>query len=165
MKKILGLVVSLAIFAAFTPGCDKPEPPLQAWNTYEGQLGPYNVKIEETKEKGIWTRMVFLEPVNDSLELRPSPFAITGHDYDINGHFDRVFIRRSLSAGYDSVVFTGKGKYVWDPCGADEDWMSPFRDEEVTSAQAYLYQAMVVLHNKTHLVSAINYPESSSNKN
>ena len=160
MKKIIGLlVVLLGIFAVFASGCTS-EPLLQVWNTYEGEFGPYTVKIDETMEKGVWTRMVFLEPMNESVEFRPNPFAMTGHDYDGDGRFDRVFIRRQYSNGYDSVYFAGKGKRVWECSGTEEDIARSFSDKQLASAQADLYQAYANIHNKNHLVATIESPAS-----
>lgn len=157
MKAIVKLLVVL--FCVFTTalisGCGKSKPELEAWNVYNGELAAYHVEIDESMRDGIWTRMVHLEPVNGYEKPSPNPFAITGHDNDGDGQFDRVFIRELSVNGYNSVVFTGRGKRIWEPCPADRGKVLPFTDEQVASAQTKLYLAMATVYNQKHVVSTL----------
>lgn len=153
IAKQLGVLLGVFV-VALTSGCSKPEPKLEAWNIYRGELAAYRVEIDESMRGGVWTRLVHLEPVKDYEEPTPNPFAITGHDYDGDGQFERVFIRELSVNGYNSVAFTGKGKRVWEPCPADKD-TQPFTDTQVASAQAQLYLAMATVHDQGHIVSTL----------
>ncbi len=150
------LVVLPGVFVvALTSGCGKSEPKLEAWNIYKGKLAAYRVEIDESMRGGVWTRLVHLEPVKGYEEPMPNPFAITGHDDDGDGRFDRVFVREFSVNGYNSVAFTGKGERVWEPCPADKDKVQPFTDTQVASAQAQLYLAMATVHDQGHIASTL----------
>lgn len=157
MKAIMkSLVVLLGVFAvALTSGCRKSEPKLEAWNIYKGEFAAYHVVIDESMRGGVWTRLVHLEPTKGYEEPTPNPFAITGHDYDGDGQFDRVFIRELSVNGYNSVAFTGKGKRAWELCPADKDKVQPFTDTQVASAQAQLYLAVATIHDQGHIISTL----------
>ncbi len=150
------LVVSVAtsvILVVTIPRDDSRK--LEAWNIYKGELAAYRVEVDETKKNGVWQRLVHLEPMNAYEKPHPDPFALTGHDYDGDYCFDRVFIRPSSINGYNAVYFTRRGERLWEPCPADKDKLSPFTDKQVASAQAQLYLAMATTHNEAHIVTTL----------
>ncbi len=160
------LVVNVGILVIFVPIISRDnfnEQKLEAWNIYNGELAAYTVEINETKKDGVWRRLVHLEPINGYEKPHPNPFAITGHDYDGDYCFDRVFIRPSLTNGYNSVYFTRRGERLWEPCPADKEKLSPFIDRQVASAQSQLYLAMATTHNEAHLVSTLEDWQKNNN--
>jgi len=144
------VIMAYAVISFSRRGGDNPE----AYNTYRGGFESYRVTIDETKEDDQRRYMVHLEPANGYDEPHPAPFAITGHDYDGDGQFDRIFIRITSSDGSNAITFTGKGVRNWEPCIADEGEAQPFTDAQVALAQAKLYQALSQVYNTEHQVVA-----------
>lgn len=164
MRRIASLL-SMMFGVFIIVGCSKSEPKLEVWNIYKGEFAAYRVVIDESTRGGVCTRMIHLEPLNDYEEPTPKPFAMTGHDYDGDGQFERVFIREKPIDGYNAVEFTGQGKRVWEPCSGDKDRIQPFTDAEVASAQSQLYLAMAQTHDKNHIISTLEGFRAKQNQN
>jgi len=122
----------------------------EAHNTYSGEFESYKVLIDEDREEDHCRYMIHLEPVNGYDEPHPTPFAVTGHDYDGDGQYDRIFVRDTSKDGSNGVAFTGRGVRMWEPCSADRDRVQPFTDTQVAAAQAKLYQAFALVYNTEH---------------
>jgi hypothetical protein len=158
MRKTLFLAAVLGITFLGSFGCAREKnSPLLEWNLYNGVYAAYNVNIDESQYKGEFKfRMIHLVPQGGLFSDKnlPNPQAITGHDLDGDGQFDRVFIC-SAGGGFNSVLFTGNGDRVWEPCLADKNKVQPFTEQQVISAQAMLYAAMSEVYNTAHRTSTL----------
>lgn len=128
-----------------------PEPVLQVWNIYRGEVGEYSVEIDESNYGRGLKRIVHLYPKG-----APSWVSITGHDYNDDKEWDRVF--RSgypeQSNGANAVLHTRSG-WKWEPCPADKDRVKPFTEEEIDFAIGELDKAMAEVYNIEHRVSTL----------
>lgn len=131
---------------------------LVTWNLYHGELQSgdvaYNVEIDEADRGYGFRRLVHMRPVG-----KPSYVGITGHDYDNDGRFDRVFYCGNHELvgqdpkgefGCNSVIRTASG-WKFEPCPADDGVVQPFSDRAINFALAELHEAMYRLHNKDNL--------------
>lgn len=109
------------------------------WEVYKGNNLGYEVVIDETETRnGSRDRLVHL----DALDPSTRPQKITGHDYGIDGHFERVFIMNERFDPADSVEFTDKG-LLWNPSKYSKDQgKKPFSQKEIIRAQEILYSAL-----------------------
>ena len=125
---------------------------LQAWNIYKGEVGEYAVEIDESNRGHGFSRIVHLRPKGS-----PSYVGITGHDYDDDGKWDRVFYcgyPESVN-GCNSFCITRSGERVWEPCPADKDRLQPFLLGEVIFAEEQLDKAMASVHRVQFRVSTL----------
>jgi hypothetical protein len=160
------LFVIFPIFLGYPP---EVTPEILFVNKYTGDFRDYKVRLEETAKKGFCIsyapfvgeiinayRLVFddtkqkyvekfihLTPINENIR----PYALTGHDYDGDGIFDRVFIAELQRNGYNSVYrkwwgWGGAWGWEWEPCGADEKKVKPFTSVQIKNAIATLNEAM-----------------------
>lgn len=136
-------VMIIAILVTFLMTSCTKEPKLEAWNVYKGEVGNYKVEIDEVLRGGQWTVFVHLDL--KKMKGKAFPVAITGHDYDGDGGFERFFIREETVDGYNSVHFDTHGEIVWEPCSADEDKAPPTRNL-VNSAVHELYLATAIVY-------------------
>ena len=135
-------------------GCERERSPLEAWNTYTGKFLDYHVRIEDSMRDGIWERIVHLEPINGYEKPHPKPFAITGHDYDGDGIWEKIFIRSQSRDGYNAVRMAMWG-WAWEPCSADKDRVKPFTNRQIEYALTHLNYAMERFHSAEHRVSKL----------
>jgi hypothetical protein len=131
-------------------------PEISEIRIYSGEIYLYNVKIEETIIDGKTAQLLTWLDLKDDYD-GSNPINITGHDLDGNlNQFERILIREKSSNGYNSACFKRNGKWVWDPCPADEGSVNPFTDIEVISAKGMLYYAIGDICNEAHLVKVYN---------
>jgi hypothetical protein len=79
------------------------------------------------------------------------PLDVTGHDYDFDGKWDAVFIRRTEKNGYSHVSFRD-GKVTFEPCPADkQDGIKRFTPEEIARAIVFLNQAQSYISEKNRI--------------
>lgn len=157
MRKLTLIMLMVMVGIVTVPSCGfgQSQPKLEAWNLYQGQIPGYRVEIDEDLRGGVWTRLVHLEPIECCKEPQPKPYAITGHDYEGDRLFNRVFIREFVVNGYNAVAFTSKGKWSWEPCPADKDRVRPFTDRQIAQAKAKLNLAMATVYNEGHLIKTL----------
>jgi len=148
---LLGILAVVVYLPDILPTSSKSKVITEKWNVYLGHVGNYNVRISESKQYGSWDRMVHLTlPKEQELNDLGIPIAITGHDYNGDGRFDRLLIRKELSQGYNSVIFKDKVGRRWDPCVTDKNKVEPFSDEQVYAALHKLYSAINDVYNPDH---------------
>ena len=125
---------------------------LRAWNTYRGEVGGYSVEIDESDRGEGFRRIVHLRPSGS-----PSYVGITGHDYNDDGRWDRVFYcgYPEVTNGCNSFYIDPSGELVWEPCPADEDILEPFLLGELLFAEQELDQAMAAVHQPQFLTSTL----------
>lgn len=119
------------------------------WEEFRGNIPKYRVEISESYNKnGNKKRLIHL----DALDEKTVPNRITGHDYDIDDHFERVFIMEKEFDACDSVRFTQKG-VVWEPSPSSKgQGKKPFTEEQIAEAQSKLYNSLDIVRtgdNKT----------------
>lgn len=157
---LAGLALTMVIGVLYIHSTDERGKHLVTWNVYSGTLTTpsasrgYNVEISESDRGFGFVRILHLWPVG-----RPGFEGITGHDYDNDGQWDRVFYCGSLhpnkdgkSGGCNSVLRTRSG-WRFEPCDADKGNIDPFSPAQISFAISELDIAMRELHNREHLVS------------
>lgn len=155
MKKSLILfgVLVLAVVAIVVVSKGKRDSDKrQAWNIYRGEVGEYTVEINESNRGQGFNRIVHLRR-----QSTPSYTGITGHDYDDDGKWDRVFYcgyPESVN-GCNSFCITRSGERVWKPCPADKDRLQPFLLGEFIFAEEQLNKAMATIHRAQFRVSTL----------
>ena len=92
MKRISSLLLVLLCFFIVVD-YSKSEPKQEAWYIYKGELAAYRVEINEFMRGDVSEILFHLEPINGYKDPTPKPFAMSGHDFDGDGQFDRIFIR------------------------------------------------------------------------
>ncbi|WKZ26781.1 MAG: hypothetical protein QY304_01620 [Candidatus Paceibacterota bacterium] len=154
----IALVVAVGAMI-YTAVIDERGEHLVTWNLYHGELQSeniaYNVEIDEADHGYGFRRLVHLRLVDS-----PSYVGITGHDYDNDGKWDRVFYCGNHELvgrhpeysefGCNSVIRTASG-WKFEPCPADEGVVQPFSDRAISFAIAELDLAMSRLHNEDNL--------------
>lgn len=124
---------------------------IKDWNLYNGELSDYKVSISETLwNDGNWERIVHIEPINGFKEPVPYPFSMSGHDYDGDGKWERIFIRFNPMDGPSAIRFESNGEKIWEPYPYSEPW--PFTDEQIGRAWNFLNHAMRKFYNPEHRV-------------
>lgn len=158
----LGLVVVALVVAVgvliYTAVKDERGEHLVTGNLYCGKFQSdsiaYNVEIDEDDYGYGFRRLVHLKPVG-----KPSYVGITGHDYDDDGQFDRVFYCGNHELvgqgskgefGCNSVIRTASG-WKFEPCPADDGVVQPFSDRAISFALDELYAAMHHVLNEDNL--------------
>ena len=157
--------------------CTSSHPPVTLWNRYTGEIhgnitvggsSDFIVKINETRYgENPRQLIVHVRPLD-----APAYVGITGHDYNNDGTWDRIFRcgypeeiygcnsvireRRSYTSSefhYDSWVF--------DPCPANVG-MVPFTQHEIGEAKAILELARGTFYSADFLVCDIEtcWPQS-----
>jgi len=152
MKSFVIVVVAVCV-SAFISCCQK-ESQLVSWDVYRGQIEEYEVEIEDSNYEypSHAERIVDLHPLpvnyiwqgNTAIYL-----GITGHDYNADGKWDRVFYcgYPEKTNGCNSVTLDAKGRITaWEPCAADNNQVKPFTQKEVEIAIAWLDKAMRSIH-------------------
>lgn len=162
MKKSWSIFVILLITAIFS-GCNN-EHILVKWDIYEGQIDQFTVKIEDSlhnDSNGQVERIIHLYPTTDN-NIFPEPSAtyagITGHDYDGDGFWDRVFYCAYPEPinGCNSVTLQYNHDIKnWEPCPADKRKVQQFTQDEVDLAVRYISMAMLEVYNHEHLTSTL----------
>lgn len=106
--------------------------------THESGECKYTVDISEVSRGGDVRRIARLKPLHDE---RLSEFArITGHDYNSDGEWDRVFycgyqsVEGRSSSGCNSVTRQKDGSWTFEACRADEGLVEPFSHGEIIFA-------------------------------
>jgi hypothetical protein len=156
----IALVVAVGALI-YTKAIDERGEHLVTWNLYHGELQSgnvaYNVEIDEADRGYGFVRLVHMRPVGE-----PSYVGITGHDYDNDGQFDRVFYcgehelvgqypkREGWGFGCNSVIRTANG-WKFEPCPADDGVVQPFSERAINFVLAELHAAMYRLHNEDNL--------------
>lgn len=109
------------------------------WEEFSGKVPGYNVEIEEYNLKnGSKSRIIHLKA--NKKEVVPN--AITGHDNNRDGYFDRLFIMEKEYDACDSVKFIEDGQ-IWEPSpDSEHKGKAPFTEEQITNAQVKLYSAL-----------------------
>lgn len=129
------------------------------WNLYAGRFETqdetYDVEIDDADKGNGIHRLVHLRIAGET-----SLKGITGHDYNGDGKWDRVFYcgehemigqpPEGMGFGCNSVVRTPEG-WRFEPCPADEGIVQPFSDMAISFAMAELDTAMKQMHNNDHL--------------
>lgn len=129
-------------------------PPLRTWNLFNGELktaaNVYAVEIDESDHGEGFSRIVHLYPKD-----RPSYYGITGHDYNADGQWDRIFYcgysTDGVATGCNSVARQIDGSWLFMPCPADRGKVEPFTASQITFAGGELDAAMVQIHNNAHV--------------
>lgn len=163
MKRIALYVIALALCIGTLAGCGRKDRVLTTWNIYKGEIHEFTVEIEDVghDSKGQLERIMHLRPTLDNSIWNgetASYLGITGHDYDGDGYWDRVFYcgYPNNANGCNSVMVKWNHDITgWEPCPADKGKIQKFNQEEVDRALRYLSTAMVEIHNSTHLVSTL----------
>jgi len=94
----------------------------------------YNVRISEVDRGYGVRRLVHLTPIG-----APSYIGITGHDYDSDGEWDRVFYcgygtdSEGGMTGCNSVI-RQEARWKFEPCAGDEGKAKPFTLPEIEYA-------------------------------
>lgn len=117
------------------------------WEEFTGTTSDYKVEISDSERKdGHRKRIMHLEALNENTQ----PQRITGHDYNQDGNFDRLFIMSQKLGSCNSVYFTPNGR-VWEPCPADAEKKGiEFTDAQVIDAQRKLYDALATVRTEEH---------------
>ena len=151
MKELQGALLVLVMVAAvgLVLGCEASTGgELEVQRTYKGETGVYRVRTEETLRDGLRRREVRLK----ALKEETTPYAITGHDYDGDGSWDKVIICQRPTDGYNAMRIGSNGSMTWEPCSAEKDTAVPFTLAEIGYAQGTLTMAMNLCHSQKHLV-------------
>lgn len=112
-----------------------------AHNIYRGEVGEYAVEIVETDYGKGFERIVHLKEKGAR-----SWAGITGHDYNDDGKWDRIFFCGSQkSFGCNSFHFI-LGQQIWEPCDVDKDRVQPLPLGDVIFAKQQLNAAMMTVH-------------------
>lgn len=146
---------------------------LVTWSLYHGEFQSgdvtYSVEIDESDRGNGIVRLVHMRPVG-----KPSYVGITGHDYNNDNQFDRVFYcgnhelvgqAPSGEFGCNSVVRTTDGwvfvddsnsviratGWMFEPCPADDGVVQPFSKRAINFALAELHEATYHLYNEDNL--------------
>ncbi len=163
MKQIIIAAAALLTIAIFAGGCSN-EQTLIKWDTYEGQIDHFTVKIEDSlhsDSNGQMERIIHLCPTanNDIWHGEITTYVgITGHDYNGDGFWDRVFYcgYPESTNGCNSVTLEyNHDVKSWEPCPADEHKIQKFTQDEVNLAVRYISIAMLEIHNYEHLTSTL----------
>jgi len=136
---LMGIVASPFYFNNIIEAKKKDGQRPLLWEQFDGNHNGYDVEISESFDKnGNKRRIMHL----DAIEENTNPHRITGHDNQMDGHFDRLFIMEGPSSPADSVYFTNDG-VIWGPSGASEmKGKAPFTQEQIVDAQKELYGAL-----------------------
>lgn len=163
MKKIIAATAALLIIAIFS-GCNNNERTLVKWDIYEGVIDQFTVKIEDSlhnDSNGQVERIIHLYPTANN-NIFPDEIAtyaaITGHDYDGDGFWDRVFYcgyPESINGCNSVTLEYNHNIKSWEPCPADEHKVQQFTPDEVNLAVRYISMAMLEVHNYEHLTSTL----------
>ncbi|MAF80594.1 hypothetical protein CL628_01125 [bacterium] len=154
----MAVIVTVIVICASVFHQDSGQGALQAWNLYSGAIPGYDVEIDEADRGQTFRRIVHLYPIDASGERTgPSWVSITGHDYNDDGNWDRVFYcgMRDTKYGCNSVIMTRDGRWTWSPCPADEGKVEPFTMGEIKFAILRLNEAMSGVHNAKHRTSTL----------
>jgi hypothetical protein len=130
-------------------------------NVYKGIVSTehdlYQVEIYESDYGNGFSRIMHLGPTDDLIFK-----SITGHDYDDDGQFDRVFYcgnHKMVGShskgdewefGCNSVTRTADG-WRFKACPADQGLVQPFSAEAIEFALSELRFAMERVHNSEHI--------------
>src|SRR3989338_6716418 len=137
IRKIVG-AIAFAVSIGFI-GCSNPNKPVELdWRKYSGESQGYQVRIELLGREGLYERSVHLESEDEKIR----PYAITGHDYDNDGTWDRILIQETALHGYNSILFQDDRTQVWEPCDADKDKVQRFTPKQLMQAKTFLEEAM-----------------------
>jgi len=154
------LAIIIAVGALIFARSDKQGDHLVTWNLYHGEFqtenATYNVEISEADRGQGFQRLVHLKLVGESGFI-----GITGHDYNDDEKWDRVFYcgehelvgqhpKEGYTFGCNSVIRSKDG-WVFEPCPGDEDIVQPFSDKVIDFAIAELNTVMEGMHNQEHL--------------
>lgn len=154
---VVAVIVAVAALI-YVKATDERGKHLVAWNVYTGTLQTtttYRVEISEEDNGYGFERLVHLWPAN-----KPTYESITGHDYNSDGKWDRVFYCgkhdlvnswTSGSLGCNSVFRTRDG-WKFEPCPADKGNVMPFSETAIQFAIKELDTAMSQFYKKEHLV-------------
>ena len=156
-KRFFIIMLILGIVLTGTIACGvRADNRLVEWNSYKGDMPDYNVSIDESRYANQAGLRVILQAEKKDPE-HEYRMTITGHDYDGDGQWDRIFYcgYPDLKKGCNSVnMKTGE----FHACPADEGKVQPFTQEEIEYAKATLDQAMASVHNdqyrKTNLADS-----------
>lgn len=156
---LAGVAVCMLFSSLYIRSLDERGKHLVAWNIYKGGFqtatGNYNVEIDESDEGFGFSTITHLYLVG-----KPSYVSITGHDYDNDGKWDRVFYcggdnhktNDGHESGCNSVLKTAKG-WEFEPCPADEGRIKPFTAKDIDYAISELNAAMRQFYNPSSIVS------------
>jgi hypothetical protein len=155
-RTLRNIVLSGLVGLVAVAGCSKKDDAPRDHKEYRGTIEGYAVRIEEdlVKEQKV-KKFVYIEAID---EKKTVPCSVTGHDYNADGEWDRIFIRSREINGYNSVVFMEDGKTKFEPCGADKDRVKMFSPEEMQQARALLKKADTAVYNEKSVVR--NYSDS-----
>lgn len=161
MKTLLVSLVLLVVSVCFF-SCGSNDDTLTRWNTYEGKVTilfkDFNVQIEDYSYNGSSTirRIMHMHPVG-----MESYVGITGHDYNGDGTWNRVFYcgldgNEENTTGCNSVLFDEEN-YTWtfEPCPGDEGKVKPFTEDQIKAAISALNYGMENLHNEKYLTMTL----------
>lgn len=143
-KKTLGtILVALSIIG----GCRRTKFVKYDYEYYKGQIDDYKVSINQQKlGKKLYTKLVHL----DAVDSNTIPYGITGHDYDSDNKWDRIFIQETNHHGCNAMFFNEKGEARWEPCPADKDKVDPFTKKQVLETRKILNKAIKEVENEEH---------------
>ncbi len=131
-KKTLGTILTAILLAG---GC-RDRPVTSEYQHFNGNSGNYKVEITLEERGNNINRMIHLNGKTNSIV----PYGLTGHDYDGDRKWDRIFIQETPQNGFNAVYFD-KGKTIWEPCGADKNKIKPFTDSQINEARSMLDKA------------------------
>jgi len=144
-KKTLATI--LAVSSIFLSGCKKDSVKYD-YENYGGKIKNYSVRIDERSiENKPYSKLVHLEAPDSNMV----PYGVTGHDYNSDGNWERIFIRETFSHGCNAMNFTGS-EPKWEPCPADKDKVKPFTSEQIEKARNLLDKAVEDVYYEEHKV-------------
>lgn len=132
-KKTLGTI----LVAMFLAGGCRDKPIVYEYEYFRGNSGNYGVRIDLGRSGSKVRRIVHLDGKADDVV----PYGVTGHDYDGDKKWDRIFIQETVNHGCNAVYFNRRGEVVWEPCPADEDKVKQFTGSQINEARNMLNKA------------------------
>jgi hypothetical protein len=126
----------------------------EAWNyqgeittTHDDQSYSYKVEISDLDRGNGLSRIVHLNPTYGDFASE-SLASITGHDYNFDGRWDRIFYcgyqttKDGHKSGCNSVTQQSSGHWEFDACSSDSEKVQPFTHGEIAFAILELDEAV-----------------------
>jgi len=128
MDLIKTLFLGAAIFAA---------PKIADAQTFHGMSSGYEVQIDlHEKVEGYYRTAIFMNHGSDE----NLPYEITGHNYEKDDQWNRIFIKRRANECFNSISFVEDDSWLWEPCpGYDGE---KFTSEEIKEAIELMNKGM-----------------------
>lgn len=145
---IAASIASIITGAAMLRGAIPPKTEWRTWQEFTGTSNQYAISIDLSCYGDACRNITQLESTSGN-----RPLGISGHDYDLDGTWDRIFIRKKASDGYSSVAFQN-GVVSWEPCASDEQAGLPrFTPQEIENARTELDKAQSQITDRNRIVN------------